>query len=422
MMSLNSEEAVLGAMIAGRMTVKQILNLGEECFSDVQHKSIYNAILELYADVGIVNQAVLVEKLAREKRLHDIGGEGHIAHLLSKTPVEGVEYYENALIDDYLRGQLQNLAKQILEYADMPKLSIGEMTNYVETKLWEVTAKKDQDKGFIPLEVSLLKTLDKLHESRNRPDTNVTISSGFTELDELLLGFQPGSLNIVIGPNGVGKTGFALSTAKHAALHHEASVVIFSLDLSCDQITRRMLALEANVDLHRLCNGNVRDEEWQLINAGRVKIDRAPIYIDDTQAISVVEMLQLSRQLKIEHGLDLVIVDYLQLVEASSAPNHNDRKVMYQVIMALKCMATMLGVPVLVLSEQNDRSDYLLHDSSLGRPDFEETAIKADVVMFMNHQVNRREEDRITAGDSDVNIFISKNRHGLTGTTSLRID
>jgi replicative DNA helicase len=123
--------------------------------------------------------------------------------------------------------------------------------------------------------------------------------------------------------------------------------------------------------------------------------------------ISVVEMLQLSRQLKIEHGLDLVIVDYVQLIEASSAPNHHDRQAISQVLMDLKCMAATLDVPVLALSEQNDGSDCLM---------------KADVVMFMNRQVCRSDEDRITVGDSDVNIFIRKNRHGLKGTASLHIN
>ena len=415
-MSINSEEAVLGAMIAGRMTVEQILNLGEECFIDAQHKLIYNAILELYADDCIVNQAVLVEKLTRKKWLNEVGGEGHIVYLASKSPDGGAEYYENALIDDYLRGQLRDLAEQIRNYADMPKLSIGKVTEYVETKLWEVSAKKDQYKGFMPLEVSLRPTLDRLEGKRNQSDTSATLSSGFTELDELLLGFQPRSLNIVAGPSGVGKTGFALSTAKHAALHHQASVAIFSLDLSCDQVTRRMLALEANVNLHRLCNGYVSDEEWQRINAGRVKMDRAPIYIDDTQTTSVAEMQMHTRQLKKHYGLDLVIVDYLQLIEASSALNYHDRQAMHQIIMALKCMATKLDVPILVLSEQNDGAGFPSQASDLGRPDYEEAVMKADVIMLMDHKVNSFEEDPITVGASNVSIFISKNRHGLTGT------
>ncbi|MBT5451747.1 MAG: AAA family ATPase [Gemmatimonadetes bacterium] len=366
-----------------------------------------------------MDRAILVEKLRQGEKLKGIGGEAYIAYLVGKAPNVGIEYFVDGLIDERRRGELRAFTTQLISQIDDNNQNIVHTMDLAEERLFALSVHTLPGR-FIPLEVSLSDTFEYLERLYNKPEKALGITTGLPSLDGLFLGFQSGSLTLIAGPSGIGKTALAVTIAKHAALECGQATAIFSLDLSRDLLTTRLLAIEAKVDLFRLSTGRITDEEWQRLTSVSSKLSEAPIYIDDTRDISELEMHLRAYRLKREYGLALIIVDYLQLVKVGDDAGNGERESMLEVVRSLKKMARTLGTPVLGLVQWSNDTGRRPQAADLSASGYGAIEQEADVIMFLD-LVESCSEVEATTGEVEkaVELTISKQRNGPTG--SIRI-
>ncbi|MDO8493540.1 MAG: replicative DNA helicase [bacterium] len=418
--NLDAEKALLGAIMMRPQSIHDISDiLQKDAFYSEKHKIIYATMLELLAKNEPIDMVVLSAKLKEKKLLDNIGGASYLTQLVTTVPsTNNVEHYARLI-------QKSSTLRNLIEAADhISNLGYGEadevdqVIDAAEKKIFNIGNASIRSK-FVDIGSTLEEAwtrLDRLHHSKNEVRG---VKTGFHQLDNKLAGLQKSDLIILAARPSMGKTTLAMDIARNAALLNNIPVGIFSLEMSSQQLVDRMLAAESNVDAWKLRTGQIEsDDEFSLIRDTLEKLSKAPLYIDDESSNNIIRMKSVARRLKSEHGLGLIVVDYLQLMH----PSKNYDSMVHQVTeisRALKGLARDLDVPVLALSqlsravEQRGGEPRLsdLRDSGSIEQD-------ADVVLFIHRE--DKQDKSAPAGISK--IIIAKHRNGPTGEAELFFD
>lgn len=420
---IDAERALIGAVILKPEAMHDVsVTVYPESFYADKHREIFRAILDTFMKGDPIDILSITTKLKSRELLERTGGAAYITELVETVPAAGnSNYYAKLVQDKYILRGLINAADDIAELGYSDPDNIEEAMDIAEKKVYQVTNAPTSQK-FTTIGSSLKEAWERFEHLSNNPNEKRGVQSGFTALDNLLAGFQRSDLIIIAARPSMGKTTFALDIARNAALKYGASIGIFSLEMSDQQLVDRMLAAESGVDSWKLRTGKLStDREYQALQAAMEKLSDAKIHIDDQAGNNILKMRSAARRLKNEHGLDMLIVDYLQLMSptASKASDSMVQQVT-EISRSLKILARELDVPIIALSqlsravEQRGGKPRLsdLRDSGSIEQD-------ADVVMFIHR------EDKINKESERPNIaeiLVEKHRNGPVGMAELYFD
>jgi len=416
------EVAVLSAMIIDPDCIPNVVEiLKPECFYKEEHQIIYKVIVELFSAGKTVDLYILNQELKKNGLLEKVGGTAYLTEISNAVATSAnVEEYARVIHDKFILREIIKMSNVLANLAFKEDADAFDLLDFAERRLLEISAEKFKSE-ITPFKKTLKEVLEK-YEVINREKVHLTgVPSGFPEIDVMTGGFQKSDLIIIAGRPGMGKTAFALSIARNAAVEGKVPVGIFSLEMSLEQITLRLLCMEANVDMHALRTGRLSPDEWQRISGLVGRISDAPIFIDDTPALSTLELRAKARRLKAEHDIGLIIVDYLQLMQSPKAESR-EREIS-MISRSLKSLAKELEIPVIALSqlrraveERGDKRPMLsdLRESGSLEQD-------ADVVIFVHrpeyYGITSYEDGAPTEGTAE--IIISKQRNGPIGSVRL---
>lgn len=419
--NLEAEKCVLGAILIDNHAFNQAAEVidAADFFRDA-HRRIFEKIVSLTDRSQPVDLVTLTDELTRSGEIDEVGGPAYISQLTDGVPRSAnVEYYSRIVKEKSTLRSLITSANEVLTRAYDAEADADTQLDEAERSIFQI-AEGRMRQGFVPLATlvdSSYHTLEKLSEQRGL----VTgVPSGFTELDEMTSGFQAGDLVIVAARPSMGKTSFVMNVALNAALEGK-SVGVFSLEMAKEQLFLRILTSEARVDAHRFRGGFLGEQDYDRIAGALSKLHDVKVFIDDTPSLGVLEMRAKSRRLKLEHGLDMLIVDYLQLMQGRGR-FENRQQEMSSISRSMKILAKELNVPILALSQlsraSESRTDHRPQLSDLR----ESGALEqdADVVLFIyREEMYGAPEERDPNKEGMAKIIIGKQRNGPTGDAEL---
>jgi len=417
--SAEMEEAVLGAAMleveASRMVVDM---LRPEVFYSAAHQKIFAAIVELNKRDQPIDLLTVTQELKRTSDLEEVGGAVYLTELTSRiVSAANVEYHARIVLQKYIQRELIRAATMIQNLVYEDTLDVTELLDRSEDELFRI-AEGNIKHEVAPIHEVIKQTLAEIEELGKKEDALVGVPSGFTKLDRLTSGWQRSELVIIAARPSMGKTAFALTMARNMAIDHGRKVAIFSLEMSAIQLVNRLIVTETEIPGEKIKNGKLSPEEWSLLESRIKSLTEAPIYIDDTPAISVFELRAKCRRLKAQNKLDVVVVDYLQLMTGPPDAGSREQEVS-SISRSLKSIAKELAVPVLALSQLNRSVETRGGNKQPMLSDLRESgAIEqdADMGVFIHRPekmgVLQFEDGQSTKGHAD--IILAKNRNGPT--------
>ncbi len=425
--NIEAEQAVLGAMLIDKEAIAKATEvLSADDFYREAHRVIFSAMLELYNKNEAVDMVTVTEILKRDNKLEDIGGIAYITSLANVVlTAANVKYHADIVAEKSVLRQLVRVSTEIAAMGYEANEDVGTLLDTAESRILEISNRKKKA-DFTPINDILMDSVQSIESLLQNKGGLTGIPAGFADLDKLTSGLHPSDFIILAARPSMGKTALALNIVQNVALRaHKAiggeprSVAFFSLEMSKEQLVNRMLCAEAGIDSQRLRVGEMHDEDWTHLWDACDTMSRAKIYIDDTAGITAMEMRSRARRLKAEHGLDLIVVDYLQLMQGSGKRNNSgDRQQeVSEISRSLKALARELDVPVLALS-QLSRS---VESRQVKRPmlsDLRESGSleqDADIVAFLYREdyYNPDTENKHTE------LIIAKHRNGPVDTVNL---
>ncbi len=419
--AIEIEQAVLGTMMLEQRAVGHAIEiLDSSCFYNASHSDIFEAMLSLYERGVAIDQPTLVEELKHRDQLDDIGGAVYLTELAAQvTTTADIDVHARIVLEKALSRQLIGIANDIIEQAYKGSEDVLELINRAEQRLSAI-GENWIEGGIVPLEAVIGDVIEHSKRTHNEVGTVSGVDTGFIDLNDCISGLQKGDLIVLAACPNVGKTALALTFARNAAVDAGVGVLIFSPKMSKMQVVQRLLSIETKVDLHKLRTGRLRDGDWMHLTHYTDRLAQAPIFIDDTPTISVLEARAKARRLHREYGIGLIVVDYLQLMSGQAKTSGHEREVSY-ISRRLKDLAEELDLPVLALVQLSCSEDSFMeprpHISDL--PERIEQA--ADVVMF----IYRPDMYGITSPDGEsleslAEIIIDKQRNGPPCSVTLK--
>jgi replicative DNA helicase len=418
--NIEAECGVLGSIIIDPEAIVQVSDfLRADDFYRDAHRTIYEVILRLFEEHEPADFITICDELERSNKLEEVGGASYITSLINQVPTSGnVEYYGRIVERTSILRRLIHAAGQIaalaydsddadaaLEKAEQLIFNIGQ--RHVRSDFAHISE----------ILSDYMNKLDQLHEHRG---SIVGVPTGFTDLDRLTGGLQKSDLIVLAARPGLGKTSLALSLAHNCAVNYQRSVAVFSLEMSKEQLAQRLLSMDAGIDQQRLRTGWIEDDEWDRIVIARDKLEEASIWIDDTASISTTELRSKARRLQAQEGVDLIIIDYLQLMQATIGGKRNENRVqeISEISRSLKALARELNVPVLALAQLSraveSRQSKVPQLSDLRESGSIEQ--DADIVMFIyRDDVYNQDTEKKNIAD----IIVAKHRNGPLDEVSL---
>lgn len=422
--NLEAEISVLGAILqeAGAL-LKAMEVLRPSDFYKEAHRKIFAACMDLFERNEPVDLVTLANELVRRKQLEEVGGASYLSALVDAVPTAAnAAHHARIIKDKALLNALIQKSTAVVSRAFSDSEDVDELLDWAEQQIFELSQDK-VGRAFLPVKDILRGTFQAIEKLYDRKSHVTGVATGFRKFDEMTAGLQPADLVVVAGRPSMGKTSFCLNIAENTALKDGTPVGVFSLEMSKEQLVQRMLCSVAKVDSHKLRTGFLRDEDWPKLTRAAGSLSEAPIFIDDTPGISLLEMRAKSRRLKAEKGLGLVIIDYLQLISGRGRSESRQQEIS-EISRSLKAMAKELGVPVIALSQLSRA----VESRQPPRPQLsdlrESGAIEqdADVVVFLYRPAfykNRQEDGEEEAEDTSTEVIIGKQRNGPTGTVHL---
>lgn len=415
--SREAEEAVVGAVLINSEAYYDVAQfLGADDFYIHRNKWIWDAFARLHEQRIPVDLLTLSEELERAGQLAEIGGSAYLTSLINQVPTSlNAEAYGRIVEENSIRRKMINAANQIASLAYKGN-TINNVMNEAEKAVFNVSEKRLKH-DLQPIRSVLSGYYDRIDDLSKRPEDFHGVPTGFYDLDKLLGGLQPSDLLIIAGRPGQGKTGFLLSIAKNAALTHKKHVAIFSLEMSNEQVVQRLIAQETGIDSQRLRTGKLLENEWPLFTHAIEVLSDTHIYLDDTPAITPLQLRTKCRRLHMEFGVDLVIVDYLQLMGGDTRNDNRVQEVSH-ISRSLKVLARELNVPVLAAA-QLSRAVEQRTDKRPVLSDLRESGSleqDADIVMFI-YRPDQYEKD--SDKQNVAQILVSKHRNGPMGDVEL---
>lgn len=418
--AVDVEAAVLGAMLLDPEAISTVLEIVDDtAFYREAHRKIYNAIVALFERNEPTDLLTLTTELNRRKQLADVGGAFYLAGLVDNvSTAANVEYHAKIVFEKSMSRKLISAATQIAARAYEATESSEDLMDEAEQMIFALSERKLK-RGFTHLNPILHDTFENIERLHERSSSVTGVPTGFSSLDELTAGFQKGDLIIVAARPSMGKTAFCLNIARHAAVEEKIGVGIFSLEMASHQLAQRMLCSEARVDSHLMRTGRLPGDAWSNLSVAVGSLAQAPIYIDETPALSVTEMRSRARRLLSEHdNLGLLIVDYLQLMRGPNGSESRQQEIS-AISRSMKALAKELSLPIIALSQLSRA----VESRTDGRPQLsdlrESGAIEqdADVVLFIYRPVRYGKAEEHEKNKAE--IIIGKQRNGPVGQVEL---
>lgn len=416
--NLDAEQSVLGSMLIDKEAVLRATEvLRPQDFYRDAHKHIFEAMIDLSERGEAIDLITVSEELRQKGFLDQAGGAAYVAGLANMVPTAAnVEYYAHIVEEKALLRMLISVSTRIAAMGYDGNEEINALLDRAEQMIFELSQRKTQT-GFTPIRTILMDTFERIEDLYNNKGQITGVTSGFADLDRLTSGFQPSDLIIVAARPSMGKTALCTNFCQNAAIRKNLPAAIFSLEMSKDQLVQRILCGEAMVDQQKVRAGQLDEADWNKLSQAAGPLSTAPIFIDDTPGISVMEMRAKARRLKAEKGLSLIVIDYLQLM-TSTRRTENRQQEISEISRSLKGLARELSVPVIALS-QLSRAVEQRSDKKPMMSDLRESGSleqDADLVMFIyrDEYYNPDSEKRGIA-----EILIAKQRNGPVGSVEL---
>lgn len=416
--SLEAEMAVLGSMLLDHEAiVLGIELLAASCFYKDSHKKIYSAIIKLFDENKAVDLVTVVEELKKTNALDDVGGPAYLANIASSVPTSAnIIHYSKIVKEKYILRNLINAATQIASECYNTSHDADNLVDKAEQIIFDIASKKVESRS-VPLRDvirSSIETIDNLYQRKE----NITgLATGFRDIDIRTAGLQRSDLIVIAGRPSMGKSALAACIAEHVGVVEKKPLAFFSLEMSKEQLVQRMLCSHARVDAHKVRTGFLSQADWPRLVTAAGKLSEAPIFIDDSPGISVMELRAKARRLKAQHDIQMIILDYLQLMQGHSKSDNRQQEIS-EISRSLKALARELSVPLIAISQLSraveQRSDHRPQLSDLR----ESGAIEqdADLVMLLLREeyYNPTEENKGIA-----ELIIAKQRNGPVGSLNL---
>jgi len=417
------EMAVLGAMMLDKGAIaKAIEILDETSFYKPAHQRIFAAMTGLFDRSEPIDLITLVEELRRRAELDKVGGEYYLTELTTKvTTAANIEYHAHIVLEKALMRQLISSSSEVVGRAYSETEDALDLLDEAEQKIFQISEQR-MKKSFISMNTAVHQTMEMLESIHGKHSGVTGVPSAFTELDNFTGGFQRSDLIIVAGRPSQGKTALVLSIARNAAILHDVAVGFFSLEMSVQQLVLRLICAEARVDAHSVRTGRLPEDEWRKLSTSVGKLYKAKIFIDDTPALTALEIRANARRLKAEHNVGMIVVDYLQLMQGPKNVQSREQEIS-TISRSLKALAKELSIPVLALSQLN-RAVELRGDKRPVLADLRESgAIEqdADVVLFVHRpeMFGLMTDENNDSTEGMAEIIIGKQRNGPTGSARL---
>ncbi len=424
--AIDMEEAVLGAIMLEKEAVITILDiLKPESFYKDAHRKIFKAVSDLCLREYPVDLYTVTEELRNHNELESIGGPVYLTQLTSKVvSAANVDYHARIVAQKYIQRELIRVSSEIQSRSFDDTIDVTDLLDFSENALFQI-AEGNIKREVAPINMVLKEAIRQIEEAGKREDALVGIPSGFTRLDRLTSGWQKSELIIIAARPSMGKTALALSMARNMAIDHGKNVAIFSCEMSSIQLVNRLIIAETDIPGDKIRNGRLSEEEWKQLDNRIKKLVQAPIFIDDTPAISIFELRAKCRRLMAQHKLDIVIVDYLQLMTGPDNAGSREQEVS-NISRSLKSIAKELNVPIIALSQLNRSVEMRGGTKRPLLSDLRESgAIEqdADMVVFIHRQEKFGIDTFIDDGSSTkgiAEIILAKNRNGPVDDVRLR--
>jgi len=420
--NIEAEQSVLGSLLIDPDAIIKVGSfLRADDFYLESHRLIFRAIADLHERRMPADFVTVADEMERQQRLDLIGGPSYLTSLINLVPTSvHVEHYGRIIERTSLMRRLIDAAGQIAALAYEGREQVDEVIDKAEQILFEVSQRRIS-KSLVPIRDIIKSYYDRVEFLVEHPDETLGVPTGFTDLDRLLGGLQPSDLIIIAARPGVGKTSLAISLAMNAALKSNAVVAMFTLEMAGEQLVQRMLSSQTGIDSQRLRLGRIEDMEWDKFTHASGVLSEAAIFIDDTPSPSPMEIRTKARRLAAEYDLDMIVIDYLQLMQGGERRSENRVQEISYISRALKGLARELNVPVIALS-QLSRAVESRQEKRPVLSDLRESGSieqDADIVMFIyRDEMYDEDSDRANVAD----IIVAKHRNGPTDTISLRFD
>ncbi len=414
-----AETAVLGSMLLDKEAIsKSIELLDESSFYSEANRNIFQAIVKLYDENEGVDIVTIVEELKKRNILDKVGGSAHITELANSIPTAAnIEHYARIVQEKYMLRTLINAATSIVAESYDSSSRVEEILDKAEEVIFDITSAKKRGNAIVGIKDVVKESIDRIDKLYQRKENITGVATGFHDLDIMTAGLQPSDLIIVAGRPSMGKSALATSMVEHAGITGKTSCALFSLEMSKEQLAQRMLCSIAHVNAHKVRTGFLSQTDWPKLVDAAQKLSEAPIFIDDTPSISALELRAKCRRLKAKHDIQMVIIDYLQLMRGSYRSESRQQEIS-EISRSIKALARELSIPIIAISQLSraaeQREDHRPRLSDLR----ESGAIEqdADIVMllFREEYYNPTEENTGVA-----EVIVAKQRNGPTGTIKM---
>ena len=426
--AIELEEAVLGALMLEKDALTSVIDiLKVESFYKEAHKVIFQAILDLFTESQPIDLLTVTTQLRKNGALEVAGGAFYITELTSKVAsAANIEFHARIITEQSIKRELIRISSTIQKDAFEDTTDVFELLDEMEQSLFEISEKNIR-KNYATMSSIMRDAIAELEVRKNQKDGLTGVPSGFTALDRVTSGWQKSDLVIIAARPAMGKTAFVLSVLRNAAVDHNRPVAIFSLEMSSVQLVNRLISSEAELDSDKIKKGTLADHEWAQLVHKTAKLSKAPLFVDDTPALSILELRAKCRKLKAQHDIQMVVVDYLQLMSGDSKGGFggNREQEIASISRALKKIAKELSIPVIALSQLSRAVETRGGDKRPQLSDLRESgAIEqdADMVMFLYrpeyYGITEDEGGASTAGVGEV--IIAKHRNGSLENIKLR--
>jgi replicative DNA helicase len=418
--NIEAEESILGGILIENEAINRVTEiLDPDDFYRDAHRKIFNALINLSERDEPADLITLTNELRKIDQLDSIGGASYLTSLIDSVPTAAnIEYYAKIVKEKAILRKLIQTSTEIITQSYEDRGDVEVFLDEAERAIFEISEKRVRPSFYSIRDIvkESFKTIERLFQKK---ELVTGVPSGFKELDRMTAGFQPSDLIIIAGRPSMGKTAFCLNVAEYAAIENKIPVAIFSLEMSKEQLVIRMLCSQAHVEGTRLRTGYLNESDWPKLTIAAGNLSEAPIYIDDTAALSILELRAKARRLKSEHGLGMLIVDYLQLMKGRARVESRQQEIS-EISRSLKALSKELNIPVIAVSQLSRKTE----ERTGNRPQLsdlrESGAIEqdADLILFIyRDEIYNRSENNPNRGKAEV--IIGKQRNGPIGKIDL---
>ena len=425
--ALDLEESVLGALMLEKDALTNIIDiLKPENFYKDAHKEIYQAIIDLFNNSQPIDLLTVTNQLKKNGTLDIVGGSYYVTKLTTRVnSASNIEFHSRIILEQSIKRELINISSKVQKDAYEDTIDVFDLLDQTEQSLFDVSESHIR-KNYKKVQNLMKEAIDELETKKEKKDGITGVPSGFIDLDTITSGWQPSDLVIVAGRPSMGKTAFVLSLIRNASIDHNLPMGIFSLEMSSLQLVNRLISSEAELDSDKIRKGNLKDYEWQQLLHKTDLLQKAPIFIDDTPALSILELRAKARRLKSQHDIQCIIVDYLQLMTSEYGKTSGNREQeIASISRSLKAVAKELNIPVIALSQLSRAVETRGGDKRPVLSDLRESGSieqDADMVMFIyraeKYDITEDEDGESTIGVAE--LLLRKNRNGPTGKVKLK--